>query len=76
MAFSGANWALSARGAKHRKRCGECVQQPTEGETQGSGTAIAVGSLLDGIPESLVIGLSFIGGKGAGLVVLVGFFLA
>ncbi len=74
--FSGANWALSARGAKHRKRCGGCVQQPTEGEAQGSGTAIAVGALLDGIPESLVIGLSFIGGKGAGLVVLVGFFLA
>ena len=26
--FSSANWLLSRRGAQHRKRCGECVEQP------------------------------------------------
>src|SRR3954465_13027982 len=45
------NWLLSARGAKHRKRSGG--QQPSEQEDSGSGLAIAVGALLDGIPESI-----------------------
>lgn len=74
--FSGVNWVLSKRGAKHRKRCGECVEQPKESDVKGSGLAIAAGALLDAIPESIVIGLSVqLGGKvGVGLVV--GFFLA
>src|SRR5918995_6173614 len=28
--FSSVNWLLSRRGAQHRKRCGECVEQPGE----------------------------------------------
>ena len=39
-----ANWYLSRRGAKHRKRSGD--QQKSE----DGGLAIAVGALLDGIP--------------------------
>jgi len=46
------------RGAAERKRCGACVPQPSEAEIPGSGLAIAVGALIDGIPESLAIGLS------------------
>jgi ZIP family zinc transporter len=34
----------------------------TEGKAEGSGLAIAVGALLDGVPESIVIGLSLLGG--------------
>src|SRR5690242_7669580 len=49
--YSCANWALARRGAKHRKRSGN--QQPSETEHTGSGIAIAVGALLDGIPESI-----------------------
>ncbi len=37
-------------------------QQPSEGEQAGSGTALALGALLDGIPESVVIGASLVGG--------------
>lgn len=51
-----ANVALSRRGARHRKRSED--QQPSEDEQQGSGAAIAIGALLDGIPESTVLGLS------------------
>jgi zinc transporter, ZIP family len=52
------NWLLSRRGAKHRKRSSQ--QQPSEQEESGSGLAIAAGALLDGVPESIVIGLSLL----------------
>ena len=38
--------------------------------------AIAVGALLDGSPESIVIGLSLLGGKGASLVAVIAVFLS
>lgn len=74
--FSGTNWILSRQGAKHRKRCGECTEQATEQEHRGSGAAIALGSVLDGIPEALVIGMSVAGGGRISLAVVAGFFLA
>jgi ZIP family zinc transporter len=67
-AYVAANLALGARGARHRKRSGD--QQPREEEQAGSGTAIAVGALLDGIPESTVLGLSLTSGHGVGVAVL------
>lgn len=72
--FTAANWYLSKQGAKHRKRSGE--QQPAEHEDEGSGLAIAVGALLDGIPESIVIGLSLVGGAGVSLVAVIAIFLS
>lgn len=56
--FVAANLLLARQGARHRKRSG--VQQPTEHQKPGSGAAIAVGALLDGIPESLVLGLGLV----------------
>lgn len=73
--FSGANWLLSKRGAKHRNRCGDCVEQPKESEAPGSGLAIALGALLDGIPESLIVGLGVDDGE-AKVAVIAGFFIA
>jgi zinc transporter, ZIP family len=68
--FSIANFWLAKYGAKHRKRCGECVQQATEKGTPGSGLAIAVGTLLDAVPEAAVLGLETtrIGAPGAALL--------
>jgi len=56
--FSACNALLMHFGAAHRKRCGECVQQPTESEQPGSGIAIAVGNAVDGIPEALLLGIA------------------
>lgn len=63
--YVAANIALARHGARHRKRSGD--QQAGEG---GSGTAIAIGALLDGVPESVVLGLSLLGGGGVGTAVL------
>ena len=60
--YVGANTALDRRGARHRKR--STGRQPSEDEQSGSGAAIAVGALLDGIPESVVLGLTLLGGGG------------
>jgi ZIP family zinc transporter len=67
--YLAANAFLARRGARHRKRSG--TQQPSEQDQAGSGTAIAVGALLDGVPESVVLGLSLLGGGGVGVAVLV-----
>ncbi|WP_111766923.1 ZIP family metal transporter [Nakamurella deserti] len=72
--YVAANALLARRGARHRKRSGG--QQPSEQEQQGSGAAIAIGALLDGIPESVVLGLSLLGGQGVGIGVLAAIFIS
>ncbi|HWS87688.1 MAG TPA: hypothetical protein VN282_12030 [Pyrinomonadaceae bacterium] len=74
--FSSVNWLLSRRGARHRKRCGECMEQPSEGEQPGSGLAIAAGTFLDGVPEGVVLGLSVLYQGAPGLGTVAAFFLA
>ncbi|WP_328849215.1 ZIP family zinc transporter [Micromonospora zamorensis] len=69
-----ANVALARHGARHRKRSGD--QQPSENEQPGSGSAIAVGALLDGIPESVVIGASLLSGGTVSLVTVAAVFLS
>jgi ZIP family zinc transporter len=72
--YVAANVVLARHGAQHRKRSGD--QQPSESDQGGSGAAIAIGALLDGIPESVVLGLSLLGGKGVGVGVLVAIFIS
>ena len=72
--YTAANWILARYGAKHRKRSQD--QQPSEQQDPGSGMAIAVGALLDGIPESIVIGLSLLAGAAVSFVAVVAIFLS
>jgi len=72
--YLAANALLARRGARHRKRSGD--QQPSESEQGGSGAAIAIGALLDGIPESVVLGVGLIGGGSVSLSVLAAVFIS
>jgi len=71
--YTAANWWLARRGARHRKR-----SRPLDTTTrpEGNGSALAFGALLDGIPESIVIGLSLLGGKGVSVAVVAAVFLS
>ena len=46
------------------------------GRAGGQRSAIAIGALLDGIPESVVLGLSLLGGSGVGVPVLAAIFIS
>lgn len=61
--------AIDRAGGEHRKRS-------TGQQASGSGAAIAAGSVLDGIPESIVLGTTLIGGGGIETAVLVAIFLS
>ncbi|MGY6652630.1 ZIP family metal transporter [Amycolatopsis sp. TRM77291] len=74
LVYTVANVGLARRGARHRKRSGD--QQPSEAEQAGSGTAIALGALLDGIPESMVIGTSLLGGGSVSVVTVAAVFIS
>jgi ZIP family zinc transporter len=74
LAFTLANLLLVRHGAAHRKRSGD-QQRPAGGDDQ-SALAIALAAALDGIPESLLIGVSLLGGGHVALPVLLAFLIS
>ncbi|HUR50841.1 MAG TPA: ZIP family zinc transporter [Mycobacteriales bacterium] len=60
---------IDRRGGEHRKRSGG---QQADGTAQ----AIVLGSMLDGIPESVAIGVSLLGGGSVGVAVVAAVFLS
>lgn len=73
-AYTLANVLLSRQGARHRKRSGS---NPAARQPKGNaGLALAVGALLDGIPESVVIGTSLLEGGRVSAVMVAAVFLS
>ena len=59
---------VNRRGGERRKNAGD--------RQGGSAAAIAIGALLDGIPESAAIGISLIEGGGVGIALVAAVFLS
>ncbi|MET0270784.1 MAG: ZIP family zinc transporter [Sphingomonas sp.] len=76
LVYTAANVVISRRGARHRKRSGSNPDAAQADARSGAGAAIAVGALLDGIPESVVIGVSLLGGGGVSAVTVAAVFLS
>ncbi|MEU0336738.1 ZIP family zinc transporter [Streptomyces sp. NPDC006193] len=78
LAYTGGNVWLARRGARHRKRSGHhrSQAQPSEAQLSGSGAALALGALLDGVPESAVIGVSLLDGGAVSLVTVAAVFIS
>ena len=57
--FFGGDWLIDRMGGSHRK-------DADGGQGSGSALAIVLGSVLDGIPESMVIGLTIFEGGAVG----------
>lgn len=72
--YVGLNVLLARYGARHRKRSGQ--KHPTPEEHPSSGGAIAIGALIDGVPESMVLGLSFLTGGGLSLPIFAAIFIS
>ena len=66
--FTVGDWLLDRRGASERK-------DPTGAQAEGNPLAIVLGSVLDGIPESFVLGLTVLQG-GVSLPLLAGISLS
>ena len=69
--YTAADIYVSRRGARHRKRSGDQMAK-----AGGSSLAIASGALIDGIPESIVIGLSLLSGGAVSAVAVAGIFVS
>jgi ZIP family zinc transporter len=67
--FVAGDYIIDARGGLHRKRS-------HGGQRDGSGLAITLGIILDGIPESIVIGLSLVGGASPSVAVIAAVFIS
>lgn len=64
--------ATVARRRREREAASRNITARRGGDTPGNGGAIAVGALLDGVPEAIAIGLSAISGFPVGMVVTIG----
>jgi ZIP family zinc transporter len=74
--YTAANKLLAALGAKHRKRASLEQRELDKQKNPDNGSMLAVGALLDGIPESIVIGVSLLRGGAVGIVAVIAVFIS
>lgn len=74
--FTLGNYALARAGAQHRKSADTDKRDDAAEEPGGNALALALGALIDGIPESLVIGISLLRGGAIGYVAVAAVFLS
>lgn len=73
LSFVIADWLIGKKGGHHRKHL-KAKRSSFSGEANS--LAITFGALLDGIPESVMIGTSLLGGTGAGILMFAAVFLS
>jgi zinc transporter, ZIP family len=69
LVFSGGDWLIDRSGGSERKDAGGAQEA-------GSSLSIVLGSVLDGVPESMVIGLTIFQGGAVGAAYLVAVFIS
>lgn len=80
--FTGLNLVLAWHGARHRKRPeadkrrAQMREARAESGETGNSMALALGALIDSIPESIVIGVSLLEGGKIGMVAVAAVFLS
>lgn len=76
--YTALNRALAAQGARHRKRSDEAKRDEHEAVAPpgGNSSSLALGALIDGVPESIVIGTSLLEGGAVGWVAVAAVFLS
>jgi ZIP family zinc transporter len=67
--FFGGDWLIDRSGGSERKNAGG-------GQQNGSSLAIVLGTVLDGVPESMVIGLTIFKGGAVGAAYLIAVFIS
>ena len=67
--YFGGDWLIDHAGGKNRK-------DADGGQADGSSMAIVLGSVLDGVPESMVIGLTIFQGGAVGAAYLIAVFIS
>ncbi|MGB9980486.1 ZIP family metal transporter [Methanobacterium sp.] len=72
--FTVINIYLARKGAKHRKR--SIKQAKSKGISEDNSLAIVVGSVIDGIPESIAIGITIITGGVVSVATVVAIFIS
>ncbi|MBT2583187.1 ZIP family metal transporter [Planococcus sp. ISL-109] len=73
--FTAFDAIVSRNGGRHRKRSGHGTEKPVSSE-EGSGLAIFIGTIMDAIPESAMIGLGIAQGGGVGVALITAIFLS
>src|SRR5262245_18825248 len=69
LTFFGADWAIDKSGGAERKSI-------AKSQSGGSGTAIFLGTLLDGVPESLILGMGLATGGAVSIAFLTAVFVS